>query len=109
MLGLGLDEELGGSKPARREATDELLGKTYGDEGQSVSPVSRRVELPANREVCRRVPESKRPLVEPPGKPVGEASLGAEPGQHRSLFQLAKIAQCADPEPPEHASELRQI
>jgi hypothetical protein len=109
MLGLGLDEELGGSKPARREATDELLGKTYGDEGQSVSPVSRRVELPANREVYRWVPESKRPLVEPSGEPVGEASLGAEPGQHRSLFQLAEIAQCADPEPPEHASELRQI
>jgi hypothetical protein len=109
MFGLCLDEQLSGGKTARCEAVDELFGKTYRDKGQGVSPIGGRVEFPANREVCRWIPENKRPLVESPGKPVCKAPFGAETGQHRSLVQLAELTQRADPEPPEHASELGQL
>jgi hypothetical protein len=109
MFCLCLDEQLSGGKTARCEAVDELFGKTYRDKGQGVSPIGGRVELPANREVCRWILESKRPLVEPPGKTVGKTSFGAEPAEHRSLVQLTELTQCADPEPPEHAGELGQV
>jgi len=109
MFGLCLDEQLGNSETAWCEAVDELFGKTYSDKGQGVSPIGWRIEFPANRQVCRRILESKRPLVESPGKPVSKTSFGAEPGQHCSLVQLAELTQGADPEPPEHVGELGQV
>ena len=39
MFGLGLDEQLGSSQSMRSEATDQLIGKPYGNKGQGVSPV----------------------------------------------------------------------
>jgi len=59
MLGLGLDAQLGGSKPAPAEATDQLLGKADCHEGKGICPVGGRVELPANRQVRRRVPKGE--------------------------------------------------
>jgi hypothetical protein len=108
MFGLCLDKQLGGGKSVRREAADELVGKPYGNKGQSVRPVSRWVERPANREVRRRVPEGERSLVEAPGKPVGKTSFGAESRQDRTLVQLGELTQRADPEPPQHVGEQGQ-
>ena len=90
MFGLCLDKQLGSGEPVRGEAADELIGKPYGNKGQGVSSVGRRVEHPANREVRWRVPESERSLVESPGKPVGKASFGTKSGQHRTLVQLGE-------------------
>jgi len=108
MFGLCLDKQLGSGEPVRSEAADELIGKPYGNKGQGVSSVGRRVEHPANREVRWRVPESERSLVESPGKPVGKASFGTKSGQHRTLVQLGELTQRADPEPPEHVGEHGQ-
>jgi hypothetical protein len=108
MFGLCLDEQLGGSKSVRREATDELFGEPHGNKGQGVSPIGRRVELPANREVRWRVPECERSLVETSGKPVSETSFSAKAGQHRTLVQLGKLTQRVDPEPTKHVGERGQ-
>ena len=108
MFGLCLDKQLGNGEPVRSEAADELIGKPYGNKGQGISSVGRRVEHPANREVRWRVPESERSLVESPGKPVGKASFGTKSGQHRTLVQLGELTQRADPEPPEHVGEHGQ-
>jgi len=108
MFGLCLDKQLGSGEPVRSEAADELIGKPYGNKGQGISSVGRRVEHPANREVRWRVPESERSLVESPGKPVGKASFGTKSGQHRTLVQLGELTQRADPEPPEHVGEHGQ-
>ena len=105
MFGLGLDEQLGSGQSMRSEATDELIGKPYGNKGQGVSPVGRWVERPVNGEICWRVPESERSLVETPGKPVSKAAFGTKPSQHRTLVQLGELAQRANPEPPEDVGE----
>ena len=105
MFGLGLDEQLGSGQSMRSEATDELIGKPYGNKGQGVSPVGRWVESPVNREICWRVPESERSLVETPGKPVSKAAFGTKPSQHRPLVQLGELAQRANPEPAEDVGE----
>ena len=108
MFGLCLDEQLGSGEPIWGKASNKLIGKPYCDKGQGVSPVGRRVDLPVSREVRRRVPESKRSLVETPGKPVSKTSFGTKSGQHRTLVQLGELTQRADPEPPEHLGEHRQ-
>jgi hypothetical protein len=97
MFGLCLDEQLGSGEPVRAKTADELIDKPYGNKGQGVSPVGRRVDLPASREIRWRVPESKRSLVETPCKPVGKTSLGTKSGQHRTLVQLGELTQRADP------------
>jgi len=108
MFGLCLDEQLGSGEPVRRKATDKLIGKPHGNEGQGVCPVGRRVEHAANREVRWRVPESERSLVEAPGKAVGKTSFGTKSGQYRALVQHGELTQRADPEPPEHVGEHGQ-
>ncbi len=108
MFGLCLDEQLGSGEPIWGKASNKLIGKPYCDKGQGVSPVGRRVDLPVSREVRRRVPESKRSLVETPGKPVSKTSFGTKSGQHRTLVQLGELTQRADPETPEHLSEHGQ-
>jgi hypothetical protein len=108
MFGLCLDKQLGSGKSVRREAADELVGKPDGNKGKGVSPVRRRVERPANREVRWRVPEGERSLVEAPGKPVGETSFGAKSRQDRTLVQLGERTQRADPESPQHVGEQGQ-
>ena len=108
MFGLCLDKQLGSGEPMRREATDELIGKPHGNKGQGVSPVGRWVEGPVDREICWRVPESERSLVETPGEPVGKTAFGTKSGQHRTLIQLGELAQRADPEPPQHVGEHGQ-
>ena len=108
MFGLCLDEQLGSSKPVRSKATDKLFGEPYRNKGQGVRPIGGRVESPASREVCWRLPESERSLVETSGKAVSKASFGTKSGQHGSLVQLGKLTQRADPEPPEHLGELGQ-
>ncbi len=108
MFGLCLDEQLGGGEPKWSKAADELIGKPYCDKGQGVSPVGWRVDLPASREVRRRVPESKWSLVETPGKPVGKTTFATKSGQHRTLVQLGELTQRTDPEPPEHSGEHGQ-
>jgi hypothetical protein len=108
MFCLCLDKQLGSCEPVRSEAADELVGKPYGNKGQGVSPIGRRVERPANREVRWRVPESEWSLVETPGKPVGKTSFGTKSGQHRTLVQLGELTQRADPESPEHVGEHGQ-
>ena len=108
MFCLGLDEQLGGREPARRETTDKLFGKAHGDKGQGVRPVGGRIESPANREIYRRISESKLSLVETAGEPVGKASFGAKSGQYRRLVQIGKLTQRGNPQPSEHLGELGQ-
>ena len=39
---------------------------------------------------------------------MGKTAFGPKSGQHRALIQLGEIAQCADPEPPQHVGEHGQ-
>lgn len=106
MFSLRLDEQLGGREPVRGETADKFLGKSYRDKGQGVRPVGGRVESPANREVCGRVPESEWPLVETLGEAVGKTPFATEAGQYRALVQPGELAQRADPESSEHIGKL---
>jgi hypothetical protein len=108
VLGLCLDEQLGGREPVRSETVDELVGKANCEKRQSVSPVGGRVELPAGREVRWRVTESKRTLVETPRKPVSKIAFGSESCLYRTLIQPGELTQSADPEPTEQVSEHGQ-
>jgi hypothetical protein len=108
MFGLCLDQQLGGGEPVRREATDELVSKPYGNKSQGVGPVGRWIEHPADHEVRWRVPELERALVEAPGEPVGKTSFGAKSRQDRTLVQLGELTERADPEPAQHFGEHGQ-
>jgi hypothetical protein len=108
MLCLCLDEQLGGSEPVRGKAPHELICKPHGAKGQRVGPVRGWVDLPASRQVRRRIAQDERSLVETLGKAVGKAAFRSEPGQHCTLVQPCELTQRADPEPPENVGKLGQ-
>ncbi len=105
MLGLRLDQQLGGGEPMRSEAADEVVGKPHGMKGESIRSVDGRVELPASHEVRWGIPEDERSLVETLGQPVRRVSSCPESCLHVTLVQLGKFAQRADPEPSEQVGE----
>jgi hypothetical protein len=98
-------EQLSDNKPTWLKAANELLGKRLGKEGQNIRPVSRWVDLQADREICWWISKNERPPIVAPGKLVGKTAFNTESCQHSAIIQLGELAQRTNPEPLENLCE----